>query len=105
MRGLTACMFAIWHARLIIFVLGREARCSQLMRPGLVCASRVFTTLVTDVRFSAHLLRVLLVHHWLREVSPDVFTNNRLSSMIDTGKTIEQLRDAYVLRFVPRSFG
>ncbi|KAI0653617.1 hypothetical protein C8Q70DRAFT_1034073 [Cubamyces menziesii] len=39
-----------------------------------------------------HILRVLATAHWLREVSPDVFANNRRSAVIDTGKTLEQLR-------------
>ncbi|KAJ8475150.1 hypothetical protein ONZ51_g6737 [Trametes cubensis] len=40
----------------------------------------------------AHVLRVLATAHWLREVSPDVFANNRRSSALDTGKTLDQLR-------------
>ncbi|CDO72696.1 hypothetical protein BN946_scf184985.g116 [Trametes cinnabarina] len=39
-----------------------------------------------------HVLRVLATSHWLREVAPDVFANNRRSSYIDSGKTVEQLR-------------
>ena len=34
--------------------------------------------------------------HYLREVTPDVFANNRMSSLLDTGKTLSQLRDAWV---------
>ncbi|KAI0761034.1 S-adenosyl-L-methionine-dependent methyltransferase [Trametes elegans] len=40
----------------------------------------------------AHILRLLATSHWLREVSPDVFTNNRRSAYLDSGKTLEQLR-------------
>ncbi|KAI0666641.1 S-adenosyl-L-methionine-dependent methyltransferase [Trametes maxima] len=40
----------------------------------------------------SHILRLLATYHWVREVKPDVFANNRLSSMIDTGKTLDQLR-------------
>lgn len=43
-----------------------------------------------------HILRLLATFHWIREVRPDVFANNRLSSVIDSGKTPEQLRDEYV---------
>ncbi|KAH9925845.1 S-adenosyl-L-methionine-dependent methyltransferase [Epithele typhae] len=39
----------------------------------------------------SHVLRTLATTHWLREVSPDVFANNRLSSMLDSGKTPSQL--------------
>ncbi|KAH9925876.1 S-adenosyl-L-methionine-dependent methyltransferase [Epithele typhae] len=42
----------------------------------------------------SHILRLLATAHYLREVKPDVFTNNRRSSYIDSGKTVAQLRDA-----------
>ncbi|KAH9945424.1 S-adenosyl-L-methionine-dependent methyltransferase [Epithele typhae] len=47
-----------------------------------------------DTTWVAHLLRMLAVHHGIREVRPDVFANNRFSSLLDTGKTVEQLHDA-----------
>ncbi|KAJ7595679.1 hypothetical protein C8J56DRAFT_883856 [Mycena floridula] len=40
----------------------------------------------------AHLLRLLATRHIFREVSPNVFANNRLSSIIDTGKSFEELK-------------
>ena len=46
---------------------------------------------------AGHILRLLATYHWLREVRPDVFANNRLSALVDSGKTPEQLRDACVL--------
>ncbi|ETW80891.1 hypothetical protein HETIRDRAFT_154964 [Heterobasidion irregulare TC 32-1] len=36
-------------------------------------------------------LRLLATHHIFREVTPDVFTNNRVSSLLDTGKPVEEL--------------
>ena len=45
---------------------------------------------------TGHVLRILATFHWLREVTPDVFTNNRLSSYIDTGKSTQQLQDLCV---------
>ena len=39
-----------------------------------------------------HVLRLLATYHWLREVRPDVFANNRLSSFIDSGKSTEQIK-------------
>ncbi|KAJ3902242.1 O-methyltransferase [Lentinula edodes] len=39
----------------------------------------------------AHILRLLATHHILREVSPNVFANNRLSSILDTKKPFEKL--------------
>ncbi|KAI9063980.1 S-adenosyl-L-methionine-dependent methyltransferase [Trametes sanguinea] len=47
-----------------------------------------------------HVLRLLASAHWLREVSPDTFANNRRSSYIDTGKTLKQLREEPKKRFV-----
>ncbi|KAI0644766.1 S-adenosyl-L-methionine-dependent methyltransferase [Trametes meyenii] len=41
-----------------------------------------------------HVLRVLATYHWVREVAPDVFANNRLTSFIDSGKSLEQLKAA-----------
>ena len=34
--------------------------------------------------------------HYLCEVEPDVFANNRASSYIDSGKAVSQLREASV---------
>ncbi|KAI0827532.1 S-adenosyl-L-methionine-dependent methyltransferase [Trametes gibbosa] len=39
-----------------------------------------------------HILRVVATYHWVREVRPDVFANNRLTSFIDSGKSLEQLK-------------
>ncbi|RPD78566.1 S-adenosyl-L-methionine-dependent methyltransferase [Lentinus tigrinus ALCF2SS1-7] len=42
----------------------------------------------------SHVLRLLATYHWLQEVRPDVFANNRLSALVDSGKTLEELRTA-----------
>ncbi|KAJ3527088.1 hypothetical protein NM688_g8174 [Phlebia brevispora] len=39
----------------------------------------------------ARALRLLTTHHIFREVAPDVFTNNRVSSLIDTGKPVADI--------------
>ncbi|KAJ7872023.1 S-adenosyl-L-methionine-dependent methyltransferase [Mycena leptocephala] len=39
----------------------------------------------------ARVLRLLATNHIFVEVSPDVFANNRLSSMLDTGKSVEEI--------------
>ena len=49
-----------------------------------------------DNRRLGHVLRLLATFHWLREVTPDVFANNRLSSYIDNGKSFEQLKSLCV---------
>jgi hypothetical protein len=41
---------------------------------------------------TAHILRLLATHHILREVSPDVFTLNRISSLVDSGKSFAELK-------------
>jgi hypothetical protein len=35
---------------------------------------------------AAHIFRLLLTPHILREVLPDVFTNNRIGALLDSGK-------------------
>ncbi|KAH9476263.1 O-methyltransferase [Psilocybe cubensis] len=40
----------------------------------------------------AHVLRLLATHLILREISPDVFALDRISSMVDSGKSVEELR-------------
>lgn len=44
-----------------------------------------------DPQKLSRVLRYLATHHIFREVSPDVFANNRLSSICDTGKSVEDL--------------
>ncbi|KAI0712854.1 S-adenosyl-L-methionine-dependent methyltransferase [Cerioporus squamosus] len=41
----------------------------------------------------AHILRLLAAHQLIREVRPDVFASNRITSLLDTGKTPEHIRD------------
>jgi len=41
--------------------------------------------------FPARILRILATNYIFTEVSPDVFANNRLSSVLDTGKSVEEL--------------
>lgn len=47
----------------------------------------------------ARILRLLATEHVLTEVSPDVFAINRISSVIDSGKSVEEIRAKYVSRF------
>ena len=39
----------------------------------------------------ARVLRVLATKHIFREISPDVFANNRLSSVLDTHKKVSDI--------------
>ncbi|EMD35487.1 hypothetical protein CERSUDRAFT_116232 [Gelatoporia subvermispora B] len=40
----------------------------------------------------ARLLRLLATYHVFKEVSPDVFSNNRISASLDTRKTLQELK-------------
>ncbi|KAK0213641.1 hypothetical protein IW262DRAFT_1517270, partial [Armillaria fumosa] len=39
----------------------------------------------------AHILRLLATHHILREVAPNVFASNRISSLVDSGKSAQEV--------------
>lgn len=39
-----------------------------------------------------HTLRALATFHWINEINPDVYSNNRLSSFIDSGKSTAELK-------------
>ena len=49
---------------------------------------------------SARILRLLATNYIFTEVSPDVFANNRLSSALDTGKSVEELLAKLVLNLL-----
>ncbi|KAJ8502698.1 hypothetical protein ONZ45_g11512 [Pleurotus djamor] len=40
----------------------------------------------------ARILRLLCTFHLFREVSPNVFSNNRISSLLDTGKSVDAIK-------------
>ncbi|EIW56069.1 S-adenosyl-L-methionine-dependent methyltransferase [Trametes versicolor FP-101664 SS1] len=42
----------------------------------------------------SHILRLLATHHITREVRPNVFANNRISAIMDSGRSPEDLRRA-----------
>lgn len=46
-----------------------------------------------DEQKLAHVLRYLATFHIFREVAPNVFANNRISSLLDTGNTFESITD------------
>ncbi|KAL5536477.1 hypothetical protein ACEPAF_299 [Sanghuangporus sanghuang] len=43
-----------------------------------------------DTKKLSRILRYLATEHWFREVSPDIFANNLLSSVLDSGKEINE---------------
>jgi hypothetical protein len=46
---------------------------------------------------SARVLRLLATNYIFIEVSPDVFANNRLSTVLDTGRPVEELISKWAL--------
>ncbi|EJF57429.1 S-adenosyl-L-methionine-dependent methyltransferase [Dichomitus squalens LYAD-421 SS1] len=63
------------------------------LRANSKTATTADTVPLTPAHLS-HILRLLATGHYLREVKPDIFANNRPSSYIDSGKTVAQLREA-----------
>jgi len=51
----------------------------------------------------AHYLRFLAFHHVFREISPDVFANNRLSGLMDSGFPVKDLIAEHVDTIKDRS--
>ncbi|KAJ7724579.1 O-methyltransferase [Mycena maculata] len=47
----------------------------------------------TDPLKAARILRLLANHHIFTEISPDVFCSNRLSSVLDSGKSVVELQE------------
>ncbi|KAI0049516.1 S-adenosyl-L-methionine-dependent methyltransferase [Auriscalpium vulgare] len=52
-----------------------------------------------DFKKLARVLRLLATNHVFREVSPDVFAQNRLSSILDSGKSVESMIKSPETRF------
>ncbi|KAJ6501155.1 O-methyltransferase [Mycena vitilis] len=50
----------------------------------------------TDPVKAARILRLLANHHIFTEIRPDVFASNRLSSVLDSGKSVGELEQSYV---------
>lgn len=44
------------------------------------------------ITHSARILRLLATNYIFKEVAPDVFANNLISSCLDTGKTFDQIK-------------
>jgi len=90
-RPLTSLRYYAKQARLALtFVLSLKKmafrQVNWVSRMGRSSGLSSLTPLCT-----AHILRLLATHHILREVSPDVFTLNRISSLVDSGKSFAEL--------------
>lgn len=68
---------------------------------NLVCMMLLQRVRLADSGNIARFLRYLASHHVYREVEPDVFTNTRISSMLDTLKSSKELMAEYAVAIVP----
>jgi hypothetical protein len=61
---------------------------------NLVCTGLFHLAITTanGVNKQGHILRLLATYHIGKEVSPNTFANNRLSSFIDSGKDFEAIK-------------
>lgn len=50
-------------------------------------------------------MRFLATQHVYKEIKPEVFTNTRLSSVLDTGKSVDEILAKYVSRNLPLTLG
>jgi len=73
---------------------GKKWRKPQKIRFAIICMINWKANFVHHQ--SAHILRLLATHHILRELSPDVFTLNRISSLVDSGKSFSELQSFQV---------
>ena len=67
---------------------------TRLSRFSLLSLFAYLTLAISRLLASVSILRLLATGHYLTEVKPDVFANNRVSSYIDSGQTVAQLRTA-----------
>ncbi|KAJ6504053.1 O-methyltransferase [Mycena vulgaris] len=66
-------------------------------------ANEIGEAINVDPGLIARILRLLATHHIFREVSPDVFANNRVSSTLDKGKPSSVLFSNRAERFIGSS--
>lgn len=46
---------------------------------------------IADILNLARILRILAAYHIFTEIAPDIFAHNRISSALDTGKSVEEI--------------
>ena len=66
------------------------------MSVRLLCPFRMHT---------GHILRLLATHHIIRECEPDTFALNRVSALLDSGRSFTECRSAYVVLSVTHFIG
>jgi hypothetical protein len=50
-----------------------------------------------------HILRLLATHHIIRECEPDIFALNRVSALLDSGRSFTECRSACVVPLSSRT--
>ncbi|KAJ7711011.1 O-methyltransferase [Mycena metata] len=78
-----------------------ELNVAELLRdpgPSGLNAKDIAAPSNADARLLARILRLLATHQIFREVSPNIFANNRISSFLDKGKPTKALFDNRVTR-------
>ncbi|KAH9888545.1 hypothetical protein C8Q73DRAFT_188850 [Cubamyces lactineus] len=92
---LAACLRFMEQAHIVVILRhgnpqGMHARdiCTSIVKIRPCDAPPPDPNTLTPTKLS-HILRVLATSHWICEVSPDVFANNRRSSALDSGKTLD----------------
>jgi hypothetical protein len=63
-------------------------------------SSRVFAFFVSFECISGHVLRLLATHHIIREREPDIFALNRVSALLDSGRSFTECRSACVVFYL-----
>ncbi|KAJ7434528.1 O-methyltransferase, partial [Mycena galericulata] len=72
--------------------LFEAAHVAEALHAGPLHVALLGTRIGVGEKTLAHVLRLLATHHVVREVAPDVFALNRVSSLMDTGRPLEELR-------------
>lgn len=81
--------------------LFEAAHVAEALRDGPLHVRVLSARVGVTERTLAHVLRLLATHHLVREIAPDVFAVNRISSLVDTGKPFEELIAECVVRCPP----
>ncbi|EIW79552.1 hypothetical protein CONPUDRAFT_166305 [Coniophora puteana RWD-64-598 SS2] len=97
--NLPACLRLVEHAHIVEILRENEAPRADVVGMHADEISRIIRGYCGEEKFCdgaqlAHFLRLLCTHHILRETAPNVFANTRISSTMDTGKTVKSCFEA-----------
>ncbi|KAF7304344.1 Ich1 protein [Mycena chlorophos] len=89
---LTICDAAMGYHLPSCLRLLEAAHIPEMLREGPLHVRELANKTGVEQAKLAHILRLLATHHFLREVAPDVFATNRISSLLDSGKPVASLQ-------------